>query len=106
MSKEPSNLNEYTERYARNNRIEGFGVHGTRVISACPFCAAADWMSCKVIETREAMTNGAICKKCGRGACAIFTDNPNGVSFEIVQTTGPDQPEWLKPKMRRIGNGG
>ena len=99
---EPKSLDEYNKRYFENQKIEGYGIYGVGMRVPCPFCAAPDFIVHKVIETEEAFAKGAVCKECGRGAKAIFARDPSGVSFEIVQTSGPDQPEWLTPKMRRV----
>lgn len=97
---QPSNAAEYLERFNKNQRIEGFGLE-TTCITPCPFCAAPDFARWKVLEVEDAMQKETTCRECGRSAKAIFTRTPSSVAFEIVQTGGPDQPEWLTPKMRR-----
>jgi hypothetical protein len=70
----PTSLSEYNRRFALNHEITGFGIAG--------------------VEQHM--------QECGRGAKAILSPIPGGTSFEMVQTSGPDQPDWLEPKMRRV----
>lgn len=98
---QPKNAEEYRERFHRNQRIEGFGTD-TATHLPCPFCAASDFMTLPITQADEAMQRGAMCKECGRSAKGIVERSASGVRFEIVQTGGPDQPEWLEPKMRRV----
>lgn len=97
----PTSMQEYTERFAKNGRMEGFGL-STKTIMPCPFCAAPDWMAIPIMDPETAMKKGAECKECKRSARAIFSKTLGGVSFAIVQSGGPDQPEWLEPKMRKV----
>jgi hypothetical protein len=97
----PTSLSEYNRRFALNHEITGFGIAGVEQHMPCPFCAARDFMVHKILETEPAMAAGAVCQECGRGAKAIFSPIPGGTRFEMVQTSGPDQPDWLEPKMRR-----
>lgn len=101
-AREPKDLEEYFKRFAANQRIEGYGITGVTMSLPCPFCAAADFITYKVIEVEAALKKGATCKECGRTAAAIFKRTPGEVAFNIVQTGGRDQPEWLVPKMPRI----
>jgi hypothetical protein len=95
------NRAEYDRMSFENMIIEGFGLDVTQSV-ACPFCAAANFMKFKVLEVEEAMQRSHMCGECGRSAKAIVKRDANGVAFEIVQCGGPDQPEWLEPKMRRV----
>lgn len=96
----PTNHDEYLQRFSLNQRMSSFGLN-TTMHMPCPFCAAPDFLVYRVVEVQEAMGKGAVCKECGRGAKAVFIGHKGGISFEIVQTSGPDQPDWLEPKMRR-----
>lgn len=99
---EPTNIIEYNTRFLENQKISGFGPNVT-IHMPCPFCTASDWLVYRILETRSAMENGAICRTCGRGARALFTSPAAGVTkFEMVQFHGPDQPAWLEPRMRRL----
>lgn len=98
----PNSLDEYNARQNRNNHFTGSGIDGTELHAACPFCASADFMVSKIMDTQATMTKGAVCRECGRGAKAIFRQETETTSFEIVQTCGPEQPDWLEPKMRRL----
>lgn len=99
---EPKSAPEYMALFQRNQKIEGFGIGNVHVHMPCPFCAAADFLVYELLEVEAAMGKGATCKQCGRGAKALYSRFGGGLSFEIVQTVGPDQPEWLTPKMRRL----
>ena len=98
----PTSLSEYNRRFALNQKIEGFGVVGIETHYPCPFCAAPGFMVARLLETEKVMADGATCKECGRSSRAIFQHMNGGTQFEIVQTGGPDQPEWLQPKMRLV----
>jgi hypothetical protein len=94
------NKAEYEKRFAENQKITGYGLD-TTMHMPCPFCAAPDWCSFKVIDTELAMAKEHVCSECCRGAKALFTRSPHGVSFEFVQTTGDPAPDYLPP-IRRV----
>lgn len=96
----PANIEEYNKRFHENSRVEGFGLDVAQIFP-CPFCAAPNWMTAKIIEVEDVMQREHHCCECGRSARAIIDRHPGGVSFEIVQTGGPDQPDWMLVKMRR-----
>lgn len=97
----PTSSEEYLARFHASQRIDGFGA-GTTVHVPCPFCAAPDFASWKILEVEKGMREPGTCKECKRSCKTIFHHTTDGVSFEIVQTGGPDQPEWLTPHMRRV----
>lgn len=101
MTATPSNMEQYLKRFDGNQKITGTGLD-TTVTMPCPFCAAADFVSYRVIDVEQVMSRGAICRECGRGARAISHRRAGGASIEVVQTCGPEQPEWLSPKIRRV----
>jgi hypothetical protein len=96
-------MQEFEARFAANQKIDGFGINVTMHMP-CPFCAEADFMVYKVIETEDA--TGGTCKACGRSMEIEHTvDGPNR-TIRMYQTGGPEQPDWLSPKMpRRIAEG-
>lgn len=101
-SKPPQNAVEFNARYFEAQRIVGMGLD-TGMVLPCPFCAAPDFLTYRILDTREALEKGAVCRECGRGCKAIFTSpQPGATVFEMVQTVGPDQPEWFDVKMRRV----
>ena len=98
---EPKTREEWEKRFAENQKISGFGL-ATSMHMPCPFCAAPDFLTYRIIDTEEALVDGAVCKECNRGAAIEFSVNtPSNKQFEMVQTSGPDQPVWLDPLMRR-----
>ncbi len=98
---EPKSMAEYAERFHANQTITGFGLETTMHLP-CPFCAAPDFMVYRVIDAESAMVEGATCSECKRGAAIEFSVNtPSNKQFELVQTSGDPQPDWLEPKMRR-----
>lgn len=99
---EPTSHAEYLARFFKNQRVSGQGIDGTTMHLPCPFCAAPDFMVSRVVETSEAIEKGGECKECGRSAKGIVQRAPGSVSFALYQTGGPDQPEWLEPKMPRL----
>lgn len=100
---QPNSREEYDARFAANNRIEGYGLD-TSPVYPCPFCAASDWARHRLLEMEAVMARPHTCGECGRSAKMVFVRESQGVSFEVVQTGGPDQPEWLQPRMRRVDN--
>ena len=102
MNGDPASYEEYIKRYYANQRMTSYGLDTTCHVP-CPFCAAPDFMVYRIIDVEETINKGATCKECGR-SCAMpvtITDDGLGKSFEMVQTAGPDQPDWMTPKMRR-----
>lgn len=98
---EPSNKNEYLDKFAKNQKITGYGIDVTMHMP-CAFCAEPDFLVFRVIDSETAMEKGAVCKQCHRGVKALMDKSHGGIGFEIVQTEGPDGPDWLKPTMRRV----
>lgn len=95
------NLAEFERRYALTLSFDGLGVD-TKIHCPCPFCAHADFWIYRLIDLHDALSRRAFCVNCGRAARVIFTFENGEQRAEIVQTSGPDQPEWLQPKMRRV----
>lgn len=101
MHQQPTSVAEYTAAYHDNTRITGTGLDTTTHFP-CPFCAAPDFMSAKILDTQSAMEQDSTCTVCGRSGKSIFTNSPGQTSFEFVQTGGDDLPDWFIPKMRRV----
>lgn len=99
----PQSMGEFATRFAANEEITGYGIGNVYIHMPCPFCAAKDFIVYEMLTVEEALSKGARCKECKRSARGLFTRTAGGVSFEIVQEHGPDQPDWLVPKMRRLG---
>jgi hypothetical protein len=102
----PTNLAEYFERFAKNQKITGQGIGNVWMHIPCPFCAAADFMVYEIMDSENALRTGAKCKECERAlGIGVQPVLHNGVevgkSFVFAQTGGPDQPEWLKPQYPR-----
>jgi hypothetical protein len=102
MRNDPASLAEYQERFNKNKTVEGFGIGNVYTHCPCPFCAAPDWLVFEVFDVEEAMAKSTRCNKCGRSAQSIIKRSAGGVQFELVQSGGPDQPDWMTPKMRRL----
>lgn len=101
-SRLPRSMEEYNERFMANHKASGSGFTVTMHMP-CPFCATADWLVMRVMETEVRLAEGATCGRCGRTAKALIADDGEvGVSFEMVQTGGADCPEWMNPPMRRV----
>ncbi len=92
---------ELNAKTAANSKIVGFGAE-TGMEVACPFCGNPNWCKYTILECQSVMAQEHVCKHCYRGAKAIFTRHPGGVFFEMVQTSGPNPPDWFEPKMRRV----
>jgi transposase-like protein len=98
---EPKDMQEYTERFAANQKITGFGVNVTMHMP-CPFCAEPDFMVYKIIETEDA--TGGTCKACNRTLLIEHEVVGPTRTIRMYQTGGPPQPEWLNPKMPQRGD--
>lgn len=100
IDRAPQNAAEYLERFHANQRLSGFGFDTTQHMP-CPFCAAPDFLVFKILEVEYALSCGARCGECDRSMKAVFKKISGSVSFEVVQTSGSDPPEWVQPRMRR-----
>lgn len=96
----PTTREEYEKRFFENNKFSGFGTN-TTVHMPCPFCAAPDWLTYRVIDSQTGLAKGAVCAECGRSAKGLVERDQSGIRLEIVQTGGLDPPPWLPP-MRRV----
>lgn len=97
----PNTVEEYNHRYHENFRIEGYGIEGVTNHFPCPFCAAADWYICRIIDFSQTSPK-LTCSECGRTAQLLYKKDWQSSSIECVQTAGDDQPSWLNPQMRRV----
>lgn len=99
---DPASKAEYDRLYNRRTKYTGRGVE-TAVSFPCPFCCEPDWLVTRVLESRDAMSKGAVCKACGRGCRAIVQGEAlrGSLQFEFVQTCGDDPPSYLPP-IRRV----
>lgn len=100
---DPATLEEYQRLFVERTRYEGNGFD-TTAISPCPFCCAAEHMRVRVLDSEAAFEKGASCVECGRSWRAVMDRSTGGLSFEIVQTGGPDPAPYLPP-MRRLASG-
>ena len=101
---EPTSMDQLAVRQLENTSVSGQGT-STAQHFPCPFCGSKDWYVVRVIEF--AQNHGPIeCSECGRSAKLLYSTKNGGPmrggssQIEVVQTGGPDQPEWLEPKMR------
>lgn len=97
---EPRTEDEYNRRFRANTEYFGIGIE-TGMTVPCPFCAAANFVSYKIIEVELTLSEEHICRECKRGSKSIFSTIDGSKSFEMVQTCGPDPAGWM-PKMRRV----
>jgi hypothetical protein len=95
----PINMMQYLTRFKKNERISGFGIEKATVHMPCPFCAATDFLVYRIIDVHEALAKGATCKECKRSLGADQVGREGCVTVSFYQSGGPDQPEWLEPKM-------
>ena len=80
--------------FPESQKISGYGMDVT-VHMPCPFCAAPEWMIFKILEQEEVSSKEHVCKECTRGARMIYTHDGPSTSFEVVQTQGPDSPDFV-----------
>lgn len=100
--KPPTNYQEYLARCAKNQVITGRGLGNVFTHAPCPFCGAPEFMVFEVMETELAMVKEHTCAECERSAKFMVFDIAGGKTFHLVQTGGPDQPDWMVHKMERI----
>jgi hypothetical protein len=98
---DPKSLEEYNELISKRTRVSGFGMD-TMQHMPCPFCAVEDHVSYKILEMEEVISKPIKCESCGRTSKVIFHRDGPSVSLEIVQTDGPDLPEWFGTLVRRV----
>lgn len=107
----PRNIDEYVEQATKATLIDGYGLEVTTHMP-CPWCAFKDFMllqpAAGIIPGDDrpslevTMQTEHTCIRCGRKGKNIVERSEGGVSFEFVQTGGPDAPEWLQPPPRRV----
>jgi hypothetical protein len=99
--KSPETYRAFMTRFNENQEIWGTGINNMRMRTPCPFCAAPNFLTFKLTDVRKAMQVPTTCSECKRGCKAVFNIYGRSVDFELVQTSGPDQPFWAKTRMRR-----
>lgn len=99
---EPKTYEEYLTRTKENTVISGFGIGNVYTDVPCPFCAAPNFMRYEIMEVKQVTAQEHVCKECGRGSKFIITEKGPSMIAELVQTCGPDQPDYFTHKMRRI----
>lgn len=103
--KPPTNMEEAIARAARNVEIFGYGINEVAVSIPCPWCAAKDWMTYKIVDLafrpHEALGKRT-CAECGRTGMALYNDTGSTVTTEYVQTGGPDPEPWQTTAPRRV----
>jgi hypothetical protein len=102
---DPPTRDEYDARSHVNQQLDGYGL-AARVLVACPFCGAAGFASWQLLSAVEDMSREATCTSCKRGSKIVVTTTPHRggsrIHAEVVQTSGPDPPYYLRPFMRRL----
>lgn len=98
---DPTNMAEYIDQMNTNISMSGIGIE-YEVHLPCPFCAHAGWLSYVVPTMRDTLMKGATCANCGRSARLVLQEAPNSVKLELVQTGGPDQPDWMTPQIPKV----
>lgn len=97
---DPASLDAFNDLFKANTVIDGSGLQ-TSISVPCPFCAAPNFMRYLIMETKEALMQGATCAACGRSGHFEFTiDTPTQKQFHLVQTGGPPAPDYL-PHIKR-----
>lgn len=108
---DPVDAEEYARLSMERTVIDGFGLD-VATHAPCPFCAAAEFMvlmpAAGIVPgddrptLHETLATEHTCSECGRSCRAIVEATTGQTTFEFVQTGGPDPPEWLSPKPRRV----
>lgn len=97
---QPTTRQEYEARYHKSYYVTGRGADIT-IHHPCPGCAAPEWMTCGIMEVRQAMEAETRCSECGRTFRAVFDDRGDGsVAFQIRKVDGPAVPDFLAPVLR------
>lgn len=102
--KPPTNFEDYNRLCHERNVVDGYGMNVSMCL-ACPGCAAAGFNKYRIMHSEEDMQKEATCKECGRSfKCIITHPDENETRLEVVQTGGPDIPDWLAEKwpIRRV----
>lgn len=99
----PQSMPEFLERFEANSKLTGHGIDKLEMHIPCPFCAAPDFMVYLIFNAEATWMKGATCGHCGRSAKVIFgTKTEERTGFELVQTGGDEQPDWLEPKLKKL----
>jgi len=105
---DPATLAEYEAKYAKNQRITGYGANVVTQFP-CPACAAPDWLAFPITAALNGYADvqkPSTCAACGRTfrmAITVEGDGPfagGSTQAAIVQTGGSDIPGYLPPMGR------
>ncbi len=100
---DPASYEEFEKRCYRNRRIAGYGF-GTHMVMPCPFCAAANWQTWRIGQREDmlrVMQSSTLCASCGRSARMEGRAQDDTEYWRLIQTGGPDVPDWYWPKPER-----
>ena len=98
----PQSWEDLCTRQAWNTEITGSFLD-TTIHLPCPACGAKDFMVYKIMESEEVNNAGAVCKECERGfRIPVRRPDANTISVGLVQTVGPDLPDWFKIEVPRV----
>lgn len=97
----PTNREDFERAFVLNTKVEGLGFDVTQIL-ACPFCAAPDFQTVRIITAHGDLAKPALCEVCGRAGRMIVVAHGTGTDAEFVQTGGDDPPEWMRPWPRRV----
>lgn len=105
----PQNWDDLCNRQAVNYETSGMGMD-TMVHLPCFGCGAKNFLIHRLLDCHAAYNTGSTCKECGRGFRMPVTRKASkcehghehvDLGFEVVQTVGPDLPDWFKIPVRR-----
>lgn len=97
----PTTVEEFNARYNENYKTEGFGLGNVFCDLPCFFCAAPNFARYEIMEFETIMTKEHICTECERGAKAIIAHEGETSTLRVVQTCGPDAPDFIAPMIKR-----
>ena len=99
---DPKTPADYERRYKENLRTVGHG-NETANKFPCPFCAAPDWATIRIVDSQEELQKQRGCRECGRVGKFVMNVSPQSITMQFVQISGDDPPEYMG-HIKRIGN--
>lgn len=98
---QPSSYDEFLKRVGTNQMVSGYGVESV-IHMPCPFCGAGHFVCYNVLQCEEALSQSNTCDECHRSSKCVFEKKDRDTSFTLVQTGGPDCPQWFPFHMKRL----
>lgn len=98
---DPPTLEAFNQLWKTGYQVTGEGIETTASMP-CPFCAWPGFMTYKILEVRQVMSETHKCAHCGRSSRCEVSGSlaEGGISFVMLLVAGPDVADYLPPARR------